>query len=131
MVSFQDLILKEDTPIYLQIIAHIKAGIVGGMIKNGDEMPSRRTVSALLGVNPNTIQKAYKQMEKEGILYSQAGAKSTITVSESQVNLLKKELFEEDILLIIYRLQAIGLKKNEALILLENLWEENEHETKT
>ncbi|MFI3253389.1 MAG: GntR family transcriptional regulator [Eubacteriales bacterium] len=130
MVSFHDLILKEDSPIYLQIIAHVKAGIVGELIKNGDEMPSRRTVSALLGVNPNTIQKAYRQMEEEGLIYSHAGAKSSITVSQAQVKELKKELLEGDILHIILRLQAIGLKKEDAFTLLEDLWEENEDETK-
>lgn len=131
MVSFQELVLKEDTPIYLQIISHIKIGIVGNLIQNGDEMPSRRTVSALLGVNPNTIQKAYKQLEEEGLVHSHSGAKSVVTISESKRKSLKKELLEQDILEMIGRLQKIGLNKTEALTLIQDLWEDDLHETTT
>ncbi|MFI3115884.1 MAG: GntR family transcriptional regulator [Clostridia bacterium] len=130
MVSFKDLILKGDSPIYLQIIMHIKVGIVGDIIQNGDDMPSRRAVSSLLGINPNTIQKAYKQLEFENLIHSKSGAKSLITVTKEQKNMLKKELLEHDILEVISRLQSTGFQKEEALILFEKLWEENLHEQK-
>ena len=54
MVDFGQLQLTDGVPIYLQIIGHLKAGISAGVVKDGDELPSRRTLSALLGVNPNT-----------------------------------------------------------------------------
>ena len=60
MISFDSFIAQDGVPIYLQIVKHIKSGIVSGTVVNGDEVPSRRVLSALLGVNPNTIQKAYK-----------------------------------------------------------------------
>ena len=56
MVDFGQLQLTDGVPIYLQIIGYLKAGISAGVVKDGDELPSRRTLSALLGVNPNTIQ---------------------------------------------------------------------------
>ena len=59
MISFDSFIAQDGVPIYLQIVKHIKSGIVSGTVVNGDEVPSRRVLSALLGVNPNTIQKAY------------------------------------------------------------------------
>lgn len=129
MVSFQNLKLKEDTPIYLQIINHIKSGIIGNIIENGDEMPSRRTVSSLLAVNPNTIQKAYKLLEDEKLIISHTGAKSVITVTESQRKQLKKEVLEKDMLELIRRVQATGIEKKEALALLEQLWEVTLDET--
>lgn len=64
MISFETLRLEEDRPIYLQIIRHIQRGIVSGAIQDGDELPSRRVLSARLGVNPNTIQKAYRMLEE-------------------------------------------------------------------
>ena len=67
VISFEDFILQDDSPIYMQIIRYVKRGIVSGVIQNGDEMLSRRALSALLGVNPNTIQKAYHLLEEEGI----------------------------------------------------------------
>ena len=55
MISFDSFIAQDGVPIYLQIVKHIKSGIVSGTVVNGDEVPSRRVLSALLGVNPNTI----------------------------------------------------------------------------
>ena len=63
MISFDSFIPDKILPIYLQIILFIKRGIIGGTIKNGDELPSRRVLSALLGVNPNTVQKAFAPLE--------------------------------------------------------------------
>ncbi|MFI3250387.1 MAG: GntR family transcriptional regulator [Eubacteriales bacterium] len=128
MVSFTELQLNDDTPIYVQIIRFIKVGIVARTIGNDDEIPSRRAVSALLGVNPNTIQKAYKLLEEEGFLHSQTGAKSTITLTEDRVQSLKKELVESDLMGVIQSLQEMGIDKGTGLELLNQLWEEN-HET--
>ena len=66
MISFDDFLLLPGTPIYWQIILYLKRGIAAGTVANGDELPSRRTLSALLGVNPNTVQKAYRLLEEEG-----------------------------------------------------------------
>jgi GntR family transcriptional regulator len=60
LISFAELVLGAGMPIYLQIILYIKRGMAAGTIQNGDEMPSSRVLSALLVVNPNTIQKAYR-----------------------------------------------------------------------
>ena len=73
MVRFDDLHLRDGTPIYLQIIQHLKAGIAAGTVQDGDELPSRRTLSALLGVNPNTVQKAYQLLEHDGYICSVPG----------------------------------------------------------
>ena len=66
MVEFTTLRLEDGVPIYLQIIRHVKAGIAAGTVVDGEELPSRRALSALLGVNPNTIQKAFRLLEEEG-----------------------------------------------------------------
>ena len=55
--------MTDTSPIYLQILLYIKRGIIAGSIVDGAELPSRRVLSALLGVNPNTVQKAYKLLE--------------------------------------------------------------------
>ena len=55
MISFNDFLLSDGYPIYMQIIRHIKQGIAAGTIRGQEEVPSRRALSALLGVNPNTI----------------------------------------------------------------------------
>ena len=67
MISFESFVLEDNVPIYLQIVGYIKRGIVAGSIADGAEMPSRRMLSALLGVNPNTVQKSYAMLEEETI----------------------------------------------------------------
>lgn len=52
MISFEHFRMEEGVPIYPQIIGYIERGVVAGAIRSGDEMPSRRTLSALLGSTP-------------------------------------------------------------------------------
>ena len=92
MVSFEDMKLEEGSPIYLQIIHHLKMGIAAGTVQDGEELPSRRTLSALLGVNPNTIQKAFRILEEEGLIVSHVGAKSFVSVTREQVQRLEQQL---------------------------------------
>ena len=79
MVSFDAFRAVDGTPVYLQIIRYIKRGAVAGTIRDGDELPSRRVLSALLGINPNTVQKAFHLLEEEQLIESRTGAKSCMT----------------------------------------------------
>ena len=123
MVSFERFV-PSDGPIYLQIILYIKREISSGCVNHEDEMPSRRTLSALLGVNPNTIQKAYKILEDEGIIESRSGAKSLVVLNEEKRLKIKNELIETDAKNAVNVLKHMGISKNEALELIEKLWEE-------
>ena len=123
MISFDSFIAQDGVPIYLQIVKHIKSGIVSGTVVNGDEVPSRRVLSALLGVNPNTIQKAYKMLEDEGLMESRSGAKSYMCFDDTTVAFVRKQLLESDATAIISSLKQMGLSKEEALALIETHWE--------
>ena len=123
MISCESFIAQDGIPIYLQIVKHIKSGIVSGTVINGDEVPSRRVLSALLGVNPNTIQKAYKMLEDEGLMESRSGAKSYMCLNEKIVGEVRRQLLENDATAIINSLKQMGLNKQEALALIENYWE--------
>ena len=123
MISFDSFIAQDGVPIYLQIVKHIKSGIVSGTVVNGDEVPSRRVLSALLGVNPNTIQKAYKMLEDDGLMESHSGAKSYMSFDDTTVAFVRKQLLESDATAIISSLKQMGLSKEEALALIETHWE--------
>ena len=123
MVSFENFTIEDGSPIYLQIILYIKRCIIGGTITDGDELPSRRVLSALLGVNPNTIQKAYKILEDEGLIQSHSGAKSYVIADSSAVARIRAELLESDALNIINAMKQMGLGKDDALALIEKYWE--------
>lgn len=128
MISFENFIPVKDradgVPIYLQIIRHIERGAAAGTVRNGDELPSRRVLSALLGVNPNTIQKAYRQLEDEGLVESHSGAKSVMTLDDEKISKIRRDLIAADAGDFIRSMQGMGLGKSETLNLLDRLWEE-------
>ena len=125
MVSFDAFRAVDGTPVYLQIIRYIKRGAVAGTIRDGDELPSRRVLSALLGVNPNTVQKAFRMLEDEGLIESRTGAKSCMTLTEDTLHALRAELLSEEFRSIARTLRQMGITKDEALRLIAQHWEED------
>lgn len=123
MIAFEKFVIEDDSPIYLQIIRFIKRGIVAGTIHDQDEVPSRRMLSALLGVNPNTIQKAYHLLEEEGIMVSKTGAKSFVTISEADIQRIRMELLCKETMLWIDAMKEMKVSKEEAEVLLDDMWE--------
>jgi len=123
MISFDSFMMKDGMPIYLQIILFVKRGIIAGVIADGDELPSRRVLSALLGVNPNTIQKAYRMLEEEGLIQSHSGAKSYVVLDSAVKERIRSELLESDAKGVIHSLRQMGLTKSDAVALIEKYWE--------
>jgi GntR family transcriptional regulator len=122
MISFEDFRAEDGTPLYLQILLHIKRGIVSGRIQNADELPSRRVLSALLGVNPNTIQKAYRTLEEEGLIESHTGAKSYVVLDDARIRSVRAELLEGDARAVVSAMKQMGLCKEDALAIIERYW---------
>jgi GntR family transcriptional regulator len=60
-------------PIYLQIADAVRAAVAAGMYRPGETLPSLRAMAVYLHVNPNTVQRAYDALEREGLIYSQRG----------------------------------------------------------
>lgn len=130
MISFEEFILEDDSPIYLQIIRYIKQGIAAGHIGDHEEAPSRRLLSALLGVNPNTIQKAYHMLEEEGIIVSRSGAKSFTCVDGDTVERIRRELMADSTRQWVKTMQQLGVGREEASALFEKMWEERQGQGK-
>ncbi len=126
MISFENFHSVEGVPIYLQMIRHVKQGLAAGTVQNGDELPSRRILSATLAVNPNTVQKAYRQLEEEGLIQSRPGAGSHVTASPGQVERIRQELFHTEVQETVAAMKRMGLKKEEAVELLRRLYDEEE-----
>lgn len=125
MVSFERFI-PGDGPIYQQIVLYIKREISAGNVCSDDEMPSRRVLSSLLGVNPNTVQKAYKILEDEGIIQSHSGAKSLIVLDEKMRKKIRTDLLETDARNAVRTLKQMGISKEEAFSLIERFWKEED-----
>ena len=127
MVSFEGFKPEGGAPIYLQIVGYIKRGIVAGTIADGDELPSRRMLSALLGVNPNTVQKACRMLEEERILVSHTGAKSFVTYTPEKRDELRVELLAAGAKASVLALKRLGITLEEAVALIGRAWEEDEN----
>ena len=128
MLSFTPFPLEEGVPIYVQIVRHVKRGIVSGSVQDGDELPSRRVLSAQLGVNPNTVQKAYRLLEDEGIISSHAGAKSAVTLTPERRAVIRGELLAQTAEQVARTLRQMGVDLEEARALLERDWYDEETE---
>lgn len=123
MISFEECRLQEGSPIYLQIVRYVKQGISAGTIKDQEEIPSRRALSALLGVNPNTVQKAYHLLEEEGVVVSRSGAKSYTSVNRETVLRIRREMLLEDTCAWVKAMKRTGLSRQEAFRLAEEIWD--------
>ena len=66
---------SNDAPIYTQLIQQVKVGIVTGAYPPGERLPSVRDMATEAGVNPNTMQRALAELERDGLVYSQRTAR--------------------------------------------------------
>lgn len=127
MIDFEGFVQTEGQPIYLQIMRYIKQGLASGIIADGEELPSRRALSAYLTVNPNTVQKAYRLLEEEELVQSHARAKSFVCATEQQRAALRRELTENELRGMVRNMKGMGLTAKEAAALVEKLYAEEEN----
>ena len=78
--------INSKEPIYTQIIRYLKKSIVKGDLKGGDRILSVRECASELKVNPNTIQRAYAQLEDEGLIYTQRGIGKFVVENKKHIN---------------------------------------------
>jgi len=109
---------------------YIKRGVIAGTIRDGDELPSRRVLSALLGVNPNTVQKAYRLLEEEQLIQSLQGSKSTMVLTVEKIAAIREELLEADAKGAVQKLKQMGISKEEAIFLIDRYWEMEDTESR-
>ena len=81
-----------DLPIYAQIITQIQQRIVTGQLQPGDRLPSVRDLAAEAGVNPNTMQRAMTELERQGLVHSQRTAGRFVTEDEATIRKLREDL---------------------------------------
>ena len=124
LIDFSTLKLNDTSPIYQQIIKFVKIKIALGEVEPGDELPSRRMLSVILNVNPNTVQKCCRIMENEGFLVSQAGAKSVLHFDARMAEQMKKTLYIEEAGYFIAEMRRLKLRKNQALEIIDSYWEQ-------
>lgn len=84
-----------DRPIYAQLMEQLKRRIISGVYPPGEKMPSVRDLAAEASVNPNTMQRAFAQLEQEGLLYTQRTSGRYVTEDEGRILQMKEDLARE------------------------------------
>jgi len=116
--------LDNDRPIYLQLMERIRLDIIAGIYKPGDKLPSVRDLALDAAVNPNTMQKALSELEREELVYSQRTSGRFITEDENMLKQLKTDLAEEQIRQFFEKMKQLGFTGSETLVLIENVLKE-------
>ncbi len=105
---------NNDTPIYLQIMEQIKAQIAIGNIKAGDKLPPVREMAVEAEVNPNTMQKALSELEREGLVYSQRTSGRFVSDNSEKVKSIQEELLIEYMSSFTENMSKLGYTREEA-----------------
>ena len=116
--------LDSDRPIFSQIVERIQLDIVSGVYKPGDKLPSVRDLADVASVNPNTMQKAFTELERTGLVYSQRTSGRFITEDTAMISELKNSLAREKVIELIKHMKKLGFKKKEMVLFFESLIDE-------
>lgn len=111
-------------PIYEQIKDKIKQLIISGVLNENDKIPSVRELAASLTINPNTIQKAYKDLESEGYIYSQKAKGSFVSPRGNTQKDADTASLMENLSYTLKELKFLGLTQEEILDIVSELYKE-------
>jgi GntR family transcriptional regulator len=102
-------------PVYLQIVRYFKEKIANGELEPGVEIPSRRELANRMKVNPNTAQRAYKEMEEQGLIYTEKNHPSKITTDTKILGEVREELLVEAVDMFVTSVRSINVPVEELL----------------
>jgi GntR family transcriptional regulator len=111
---------NNETPIYLQIIDRFKMDIANGSLKPGNKVPSVRELALSAGVNPNTMQKALSELERDGYLESRRTSGRFVTDMENQADSLKNDLAHKLCSEFCEGMAKVGFTPEQSLTVYEN-----------
>ena len=108
------------TPLYLQIMEQIKFRIAVGNYKAGDKLASVRELAAEAEVNPNTMQKALSELEREGLLFTQRTSGRFVTENAETITALRRSLADEQLDVFLKKMYNLGYSAEEVMKLLQD-----------
>ncbi len=115
---------RSDQPIYSQLMQQLSEGIISGIFAPGEKLPSVREFAVEAGVNPNTVQRALAELEREGLVFSQRTAGRFVTENENMITNAKLRLADERVEEFLRSMKKLGCGKEEVLSLIAQAKEE-------
>lgn len=119
---------SSNLPIYIQIMNLIKMKVVSGEINGGEKLPSVRDFSKELKVNPNTIQRAYQELEREELVITQRGMGTFVTKDIYTIGKLKQSMATELIDRFLTEMENLGFQSAEIKTMISKKFDEEEIE---
>jgi GntR family transcriptional regulator len=116
-----ELDTRSRKPIYEQLVDKLKEFIINEVLKPDEQLPSVRTLAQQLTINPNTIQKAYRELEAQGFIYSQKGKGSFVNHSSKSKDNEKVKAVKTELEHLILEALYLGIPVGELIQLVENL----------
>jgi len=116
--------LKDRRPIYEQLIDQIMDLVLHGVMQPGEQLPSVRSLAGELAINPNTIQKAYAELERRGITYSVPGRGSFVSAELDVVTEEHKSRILGAARSLLEEARATGMTAQDFLPLIGQVWKE-------
>ena len=110
---------SNDAPIYTQLIWQVKVGIVTGAFPPGERLPSVRDLATEAGVNPNTMQRALAELERDGLVYSQRTAGRFVTEDDTMIDAAKRSLAGRHVKTFLEAMLRLGFQRDEIIRLIE------------
>lgn len=111
--------LDSDRPIWVQLVEKIQMQIVSGLYKPGDRLPSVRELAMLANVNPNTMQKAFAELERSGLIVTQRTSGRTVTEDRNMIQEIQSEFAMEQVRLFLDKMKELGFTKQQVIELLD------------
>lgn len=121
-------IFDGDSPIYLQIMEQLKAQIASGTLSPGDKIPPVRELALEAGVNPNTMQKALSELEREGILYSKRTAGRFVADNPGKMMSMQQEMVQAQLDSFVNSMNRLGYNLAQTRELFEAYFKEHQQE---
>lgn len=115
--------LDSDRPIFIQILERIRIDIISGKYQPGEKLPSVRELAAEAAVNPNTMQRAFAELERTGLVYAKRTSGRFITEDQEMIETVKSEVAKEKIRLFLDSMKELGYEKEQTLTLMRQSME--------
>ena len=117
---------QDHLPIYAQLMDTLKRRIVTGRYLPGEKLPSVRELAAEAGINPNTVQRAFSELEREGLIYTQRATGKYVTENTDDIKSARRSLARTQVADFLRAMQSLGFSVGDVIVLLQSFNESEE-----
>ncbi|WP_031421050.1 GntR family transcriptional regulator [Exiguobacterium sp. NG55] len=118
-------------PVYLQVVDYFKKKMALGELRAGDEMPSRRELANDLKINPNTVQKAFKEMEDQQLITTERNRPSRVTTDDVILKHIRSEIVDDAVAIFVEAIQELDVSVDELVEKIKRQYKEGMYDDRS